>query len=175
MKRIVFILLILLVTLPVYALDPQPFSFNGIKFGIPIEAQGEGIIFEKLGYSGKYTVSGLPDIGIEREYIIVDTVDGKIESMSMSFASKDSSEFLEMISGKYGKPSIMDESKIQTMRGLQLTRIFAKWVPAGMNVVLISRTSSDVTKAIVMVETVAYTKNREERQKKEKQKAKGNL
>lgn len=174
MRKAAVLVLLLTLLLTVSAHGQEPFSFNGVKFGVKAWEQGTDIIFAPTG-DGKFRVSKLPDIGIEREWVYVDTIAGSVEMMAMGFKATDAKEFTGLITEKIGKPDSVNETEIQTMRGVKLTRINTMWIASGVDIFLMSRTSNDVTKAGLTIKTKKYKAMQEEKAAQEKAKAKGNL
>lgn len=174
MRKFAALALLIALFLAATAHGQEQFSFNGVKFGVKAWEQGTDIIFAPTG-DGKFRVSKLPDIGIEREWTYVDTIEGNVEMMAMGFKSADAKEFAGLITEKFGKPDSVSETEIQTMRGVKLTRINTMWITSGVDIFLMSRTSSDVTKAGLTIKTSKYKAMQEEKTAQEKKKAKGNL
>ena len=169
---VLFFLFVIIFTVPAHG--QKPFSFNGVKFGIKAWEQGTDLVFEPMG-DGRFKVHKAPDIGINREWIYVDTISGNVEMMAMGFKAANAKEFAELITDKFGKPESVSETEIQNLRGAKLTRINTMWKVSGVDIFLMSRTSNDVTKAGLTIKTSKYKAMQDENATKEKQKAKGNL
>lgn len=153
----------------------EPYAFNGIRFGIPVSEQDQSIIFKPTGNEGRYSVSNLPDIGIDRELVSVDTIGGNIEFIIMSFKARDSQEFASLITEKFGKPHQEIDREVQTIGGAKLTDIYRRWTTPGFDIIMLGRTPSDVTKSGLMVKSQKYIRMKEEKDALRKSKAKGNL
>lgn len=137
-------------------LSPRYKHPHEMKGAMPCFQQGyspkPGFVLDKNYASVDVVIDQLP-AGLRQDYLSVKVIDGKIENVSIAtYGLNSQAGVLDLLTEKYGTPTVLNRSKVQNRMGAEFDQIDAEWKFSDLSVMFVGM-GSKIDMGIVDIST----------------------